>query len=157
MNEFAQNQDILAGPPVGLAFTSQEKAGSVIPAHSSLSTVKQDLVLIVDDDQGVREALKFALQLEGLAVATCDSGTELLCHPDLHRARCLVLDYVMPGMNGFAVLNELKRRNITLPVILITAPLSREVEQRALAAGVAGVLEKPLLEDVLINKIRNVM
>ena len=121
------------------------------------TTAPQDLVLVVDDDQAVREALKFALELDGLSVDTCDSGAELLRHPSLPNARCLVLDYQMPGMNGFAVLSELKRRNVTLPVILITAPLSREVELRAIAAGVAGVLEKPLLEDVLIEKIRHVM
>jgi FixJ family two-component response regulator len=117
----------------------------------------QNLVLIVDDDQAVRDALKFALELDGLSVDTCGSGAELLRHPDLSRACCLVLDYVMPEMNGFAVLNELKRRNVTLPVILITAPLNADVERRAAAAGVAGVLEKPLLEDVLIDKIRHVI
>lgn len=133
------------------------KADPVIAAKSPPATALQDLVLIVDDDQAVRDALKFALELDGLSVDTCDSGAELLRHPRLGSARCLILDYQMPGMNGFAVLSELKRRNVTLPVILITAPLSREVEQRALAAGVAGVLEKPLLEDVLIEKIRHVM
>jgi len=129
----------------------------VIAAPSHNATATDHLVLIVDDDQAVREALKFALELDGLAVDTCDSGAELLNHPRLPEARCLVLDYQMPGMNGFAVMNELKRRNVTLPVILITAPLSREVEQRARAAGVAGVLEKPLLEDALVKKIRHVM
>lgn len=117
----------------------------------------QNLVLIVDDDQAVRESLKFALELDGLAVGTCGSGAELLRHPDLSRADCLVLDYVMPEMNGFALLNELKRRHVTLPVILITAPLNPEIERRARAAGVAGVLEKPLLENVLIDKIRHVI
>jgi len=120
-------------------------------------TAQQDLVLVVDDDQAVRDALKFALELDGLLVDTCDGGAQLLNHPRLPDARCLVLDYQMPGMNGFAVLSELKRRNVTLPVILITAPLSREIERRAMAAGVAGVLEKPLLENILIDKIRHVM
>ncbi len=117
----------------------------------------QDLVLVVDDDQAVRDALKFALELDGLKVDTCDSGAELLRHPRLPDARCLVLDYQMPGMNGFAVMSELRRRNVTLPVILITAPISREVLKRAMAAGAAGVLEKPLLEDTLIETIRHVM
>jgi len=133
------------------------KADPVIAANSPTPTVLQDLVLIVDDDQAVRDALKFALELDGLSVDTCDSGAELLRHPRLSTARCLILDYQMPEMNGFAVLKELKRRNITLPVILITAPLSRDVELRALSAGVAGVLEKPLLENVLIDKIRHVL
>jgi FixJ family two-component response regulator len=129
----------------------------VSAANPTPPNALQDLVLVVDDDQAVRDALKFTLELDGLAVDTCDSGAQLLNHPRLPYARCLVLDYRMPGMNGFAVLSELKRRNITLPVILITAPLSREVEQRAMAAGAAGVLEKPLLENILIDKIRHVM
>ncbi len=121
------------------------------------SPALRDLVLVVDDDQAVRDALKFALELDGLTVDTCDSGAELLRHPRLPNARCLILDYQMPGMNGFAVMSELRRRNVTLPVILITAPISREVLQRAMDAGAAGVLEKPLLEDILIEKIRHVM
>jgi AmiR/NasT family two-component response regulator len=54
-------------------------------------------------------------------------------------------------------MSELKRRNVSTPVILITAPVSRDVLQRALAAGVAGVLEKPLLEDSLLEKIRHIL
>jgi FixJ family two-component response regulator len=129
----------------------------VIAALSYPSNEPRDLVLVVDDDQAVRDALKFALELDGLAVITCNSGLELLNHPELPHARCLVLDYLMPGMNGLSVLGELKRRNITLPVILITAPLSVDTERRATEAGVAGVLEKPLLEDVLIDKIRHII
>lgn len=129
----------------------------MIAQLSSQNSPRKDLVLIVDDDQAVREALKFTLELDGLCVDTCGGGAELLRHPSLPQAGCLVLDYLMPGMNGFAVISELKRRNISIPVIMITAPLSRDVERRATAAGVAGVLEKPLLEDVLLNKIRHVL
>lgn len=129
----------------------------MIAQNSHPNSANQKLVLIVDDDQAVRESLKFTLELDGLSVDTCDSGAALLRHPSLSEAACLVLDYVMPGMNGLAVMSELKRRNISIPVILITAPLSRDVERRAIAAGAAGVLEKPLLEDVLLDKIRNVL
>ena len=117
----------------------------------------QGLVLIVDDDQAVRDALKFALELDGLSVETCGGGEDLLRHPRLAQARCLVLDYVMPGMNGLAVMTELKRRDLAVPVIMITAPLSREIVRRAIAAGVAGILEKPLLEDALLERIRRVL
>lgn len=129
----------------------------MIAAKSSSPAPAQNLVLIVDDDQAVLDALKFALELDGLSVDTCSSGAQLLNHPRLQQARCLVLDYKMPGMNGFALMNELKRRDVASPVIMITAPLSPEVERRAVAAGVAGILEKPLLEDILLNKIRHVM
>jgi FixJ family two-component response regulator len=125
--------------------------------HPPQTAANTHFVLIVDDDHAVRDSLKFALELEGLLVDTCESGNALLGHPRLQLARCLVLDHQMPGMNGFAVMHELKRRNVCLPIIMITAPLSREIEQRALAAGVVALLEKPLLEDVLLDKIRRIL
>ncbi len=129
----------------------------MVVSNSVKTSPIQGLILIVDDDQAVRDALKFALELEGLSVETCGSGTELLRHPELSLARCLVLDYQMPGMNGFAVMTELHRREVTLPVILITSPVSRDIELRAAAAGAAAVLEKPLLENVLLDKIRHIL
>jgi len=116
-----------------------------------------DIVLIVDDDQAVRDALKFALELDGMSIRTCSSGEELLRHPDLGSAGCLVLDYRMPEMNGLAVLAELRRRGIDLPVVLIISNLTKEIERRANAAGVAKILEKPLIEDVLMKTIRRIL
>ncbi len=60
------------------------------------------LVLIVDQDRAVRDSLKFALELDGLRVETCGSAIDLMRHPGLWQARCLVLDHHPPAADGLA-------------------------------------------------------
>jgi len=120
-------------------------------------TKRRDMVLVVDDDCAVRESLKFVLELEGLVVSVCGSGEELLCHPDLDQAGCLVLDYKMPEMDGFEVLGHLAKRRLRLPVILITPNANGNLRDRAKAAGVRHVLEKPLSDGTLRDRIADVL
>jgi two-component system response regulator FixJ len=114
---------------------------------------KKIAVIVVDDDHAVRESLKFDLELEGLSVQALAGAAELLACPDLDKADCLVLDCKMPAMDGFAVLDALAGR-ITVPVILITAPVTETLRRRAERAGVFRVLEKPLLDKTLLKNIR---
>jgi two-component system response regulator FixJ len=115
------------------------------------------LVLVVDDDLAVRESLKFVLEQEGLKVDACAGGADLLVHPHLMRADCLVLDYQMPGMGGFEVLRELKTRDCRVPVILITGNATAGLRRRAALAGVRHVVEKPLLDSALIESISDIL
>lgn len=112
------------------------------------------IILVVDDDPAVRDSLKFSLELDGLTVHTCDSGMALLDHPQLKQAGCIVLDYKMPEMDGFEVLERLGERQNQVPVILITGPVTIRIRERATRAGVAQILEKPLLDTALIDRIR---
>ena len=73
------------------------------------------------------------------------------------KADCLIVDYRMPVMNGFDVLLWLRERNVTAPAILITGHPDWMLRSRALAAGFARVVEKPLLENQLVDSIREVM
>jgi two-component system, LuxR family, response regulator FixJ len=122
-----------------------------------IMTYGQEIILIVDDDLAVRESLKFALELEGLTVRVCGSGEELLNHPDLSAARCILLDYKMPVMDGLEVLDQLAARKIQVPVILITSRATGAVLRRARAAGVRRFLEKPLLDGALLDEIQQVL
>ena len=117
----------------------------------------RDIVLVLDDDEGVRESLKFSLELEGFAVRVCAEGRELLTHPDLERARCLVLDYRMPTMDGFEVLAHLAARGSGLPVILITSNVDLSLLRRAAGVGVLQVLEKPLSDSALLENIHTAL
>ena len=111
-------------------------------------------VLVVDDDLAVRDSLKFALETEGLAVETYASGRQMFASKSAVGADCLVLDYKMPEMDGFAVMEELAARKIAVPVILITAPVTDAIRHRAQKAGVFNLLEKPLLDGALAETIR---
>jgi two-component system, LuxR family, response regulator FixJ len=117
----------------------------------------RDIVFVLDDDEAVRESLKFSLELEGFAVRICADGGELLTHPDLGRAACLILDYRMPIMDGFEVLNHLAAKKVLLPVILITSDANNALRSRAARNGVFQVLEKPLSDSALLENIHTAM
>jgi two-component system, LuxR family, response regulator FixJ len=117
----------------------------------------REIVFVVDDDLAVRESLKFALELEGLAVSVCGSGAELLRHSDLPEAGCLVMECRMPLMDGFEVLDILAARGAKLPVILLTSYATAAFRHRAAAAGVKYILEKPLLNGSLVDRIHEVL
>jgi FixJ family two-component response regulator len=109
------------------------------------------VVVIVDDDPAVRNALTFSLRTEGIDVLTYESGAALLAAVP-ESIGCLVLDYKLPGLNGLDLLAELRRRRIPAPAILITTHPTSAVRQRAAAAH-AALIEKPLLGEALFHEI----
>jgi FixJ family two-component response regulator len=117
----------------------------------------QDIIFVVDNDLAVRESLRFALELEGLTVRPCGSGAELLRHPDLPHGRCVVMECNMPLMDGFEVLDFLAARRATLPAILLTSYASATLRRRAATVGVRYVLEKPILNGSLLERIQEVL
>jgi two-component system response regulator FixJ len=112
-------------------------------------------VHVVDDDPAVCASLKFALELEGYSVRTHASGLDLLEDRDLAAADCVILDYRMPDMDGLAVLSELAARSVKIPVILITAPVNESLRRRAAQKGVFSLLEKPLLDNILVRNVQD--
>lgn len=114
-------------------------------------------VMVVDDDDAVRQSLQFALELEGLEVQAYGSGPQLLAEEHLPASGCLVVDYYMPAMDGVELLDRLRLRKVDLPAILITAKATGEIRQRALRAGFRQVLEKPLEDSALIDGIRRLL
>ena len=120
-------------------------------------TEGQHLVLVVDDDLAVRESLKFALELEGLKVQALRGGAELLTHPQLWRADCLILSHHMPVMGSFAVLARLTALGCRVPVILIADHLTDALRRRAATAGVRYVVEKPFLDNALSDRIQDIL
>ncbi len=111
-------------------------------------------ILVVDDDEAVRESLKFALELEGLQVSLCRAGEELLVHPHLSVAKCLVIDFRMPEMDGIAVIQAVRSRGFALPAILITGHATAVLRQRADEVGAHALLQKPLAGTDLLDCIR---
>lgn len=118
---------------------------------------RRQLIFIVDDDQAVRDALQFSLQLEGLCVHVHSGGPALLADPNLNRARCVVIGDYMQQMDGFALLGNLHALNVSLPTIMLTSNATPRVQARANAAGVRSLLEKPLLDNDLIESIRIIL
>lgn len=114
-------------------------------------------VVLVDDDLAVLGSLRFFLELEGFDVISFESGKQLLSQPDLPSRGCFVIDYCMPLMNGLELTAQLRARQSTLPVILITGQPDRSIDQQAARAGVLHVLRKPQLNDGLVKYIREAL
>jgi FixJ family two-component response regulator len=111
---------------------------------------------VVDDDDAVRRALAFALDLEDFAVEVCASGETLLMKSlPLHDA-VLVVDERLPGASGLDTLNALRARGVELPAILVTSHPKTALKEAAAAAGVP-VLEKPLMGETLVAAIRDIL
>lgn len=115
------------------------------------------LILITADDQAVCEALQFALRLEGLSVHTHCEAAALLTDPNLPTATCVIVDDHRPYLDGFELLKQLRGRDIEVPVILLTHHATSRLRARAAGAGVQTVLEKPLLDNILVDSIRTIL
>jgi len=110
-------------------------------------------IVLVDDDAALRQALKFSLEIEGFEVETCETGEDLIAHGLPEADACLVLDYKLGGITGLDALETLRARGVALPAILITSNPKPGTRARAQRSG-ATIVEKPLLGDLLIAKIR---
>ncbi|MGL4291318.1 MAG: response regulator transcription factor, partial [Phreatobacter sp.] len=103
--------------------------------------VSRGLVIVVDDDEAVRNSLKFALELEGLEVRLYGGADELLAGPRLPAEGCLLIDYRMPLMTGVELVRTLRARQVKLPAILMTVDATAELRGRAQRTGFQKVLE----------------
>lgn len=112
------------------------------------------VVAVVDDDDDVRESLRFLLETAGYDVVVYDSAQAYLDHLADPAASCLVLDHHMPQISGVELLTQLHQRGIGVPTALITGSPSPDLVRRAAALGVARVLEKPLADDSLLRFVQ---
>jgi FixJ family two-component response regulator len=113
-------------------------------------------VYVVDDDDSVRDALKFVLEGQGFALRTFPSGAEALAGALVPDHSCLVTDYHMPGMDGLDLVGALRRRGNPIPAVLLTGDPNRRVRDRAAAADVP-VIAKWNLADDLVGRVHEMV
>lgn len=111
---------------------------------------------IVDDDDFVRDALKTLLKSAGFKVEVFGSAQEFL-DSGHYNGGLLILDVRMPGMDGLALQKKLVALGATLPIIFITAHEDIQARTKAMAAGAAAFLQKPLEDYVLLGCIDRVL
>jgi two-component system, sensor histidine kinase and response regulator len=121
--------------------------------------IRQAHVLIVDDEPHSRELLKEILTPEGYLLLTAASGEEALAMVAREQPDLILLDLMMPDIDGRQVAREIKSNPATenIPIIMVTALDNRETKMQGLAAGVADFLTKPVDHAELCARVRNLI
>lgn len=113
------------------------------------------VVFIIDDDAAIRDSLSWLVESVGLRVKTFANGDEFLEAYDPSLVGCIVLDVRMPGMSGLDLQEELNRQASDLPVLIITGYGEVQGAVRALKAGAADYLQKPVSDQTLLDRIQD--
>lgn len=111
------------------------------------------LVLIVDDDEEVREAIRELLLSVGLEALCYGSTRELLEAPTLAQTACLILDVRMPGLSGLDLQQRLAAGGMNKPIVFLTGHGDIPMSVQAMKAGAVDFLTKPVRDQTLIDAV----
>lgn len=115
-------------------------------------------VLLVEDDSLIAELLEMLLMLEGVDVAIAANGAEALARLEVDSFDLIVLDLMMPVLDGLGLLDQLGAIGQAHPPILVfSASTSPEIAERALEAGAAAIARKPLDRDEFVAIVRRLL
>ena len=117
----------------------------------------ENLISVVDDDESVRRTTTLLIESFGFRAAAFESAETFLRSGHLHDTSCLIADVQMPGMNGFELQSHLANVGCGIPIIFISAYLSKDSRQRATQAGAAAFLGKPFSDEQFLEAIRSAL
>ncbi len=109
--------------------------------------------LVVDDSRLMRTMMTAMLKAKGHQVMEAPEGQSGLEMAITKKPDCMLMDLLMPVMDGFALLAELQQRDLNLPVVVITADIQESVREQCLELGAAGFINKPIQEASLWEAI----
>ena len=112
---------------------------------------ERPLVVIVDDDQSLRNATRDLLKAAGFSTATFEDAESFLGSASRASASCLVADMRMPGMTGLELYQALVASGHGIPTVIITAHPEEPTQARAREAGITCYLSKPFAPDDLLE------
>lgn len=110
-----------------------------------------DRILVVDDDDAIREFVRQALEFEGYGVETAGDGAEAIAAIERDRPSLVLLDMRMPVLDGWGVVRTLRERSIQLPVVVMTA--AQDARRWADEVGAVAHLAKPFDIDDLFRVV----
>ncbi|MCW2725165.1 MAG: DNA-binding response regulator [Frankiales bacterium] len=115
-------------------------------------------ILVVDDDPGIRQLLTDVLEIDGHEVRVAADGVAAVRALEILRPHCIVLDVMMPGLDGYGVLRSVRKLDgDPIPVIMLTAAAEPDTAMRAWADGVDYFLAKPFEADEVLDLIAGLL
>jgi two-component system OmpR family response regulator len=116
-------------------------------------------ILVVDDEQSITDLVAMALHLQGMSVEVAHSGEEALAAVQAYRPHLVVLDVMLPDLDGFAVLERMRadRRSVDTPVLFLTARGGLDDRLRGLALGGDDYMTKPFSVEEMQLRISAVL
>jgi len=126
-----------------------------MPDHGM--TLRTGVVHVVDDDAAVLRSLGQLLGMVGYTARTYTSAENFLAVCDTVEPGCVVADIRMPGMDGLALQQELRRRSLHLPMVVISGHADVALAVRAMKAGAVDLIEKPFSEEALLRAVNDAL
>lgn len=111
-------------------------------------------ILVVDDDQAVRDSLARSLQYSGYEVASTADGVECLAHLSTHKVDAVVMDVMMPRLDGLETTRVLRSQGNDVPILILTARDAVGDRVDGLDAGADDYMVKPFALDELLARLR---
>ncbi len=147
-----------AAPKKGGAESFDMKFEDEKTVEQGLEEIEQHVsVAVIDDDIVIQELIDTAFADTGFRITAFNNGKEFMHSGDLETFDLVFLDLMMPEMNGFQVLHELKQRGLKLPVIVLSALSKKETVIEALRYGVSSYIIKPLRPEWILKKATEVL
>lgn len=111
-------------------------------------------ILVADDDKNTRQLLRAVLEAENYTVFTASNGEEALAIMDREHIDLVVLDIMMPKMDGYEFTEALRTANNNLPVLMVSAKQLPEDKHRGFLVGVDDYMVKPIDDEEMVLRIR---
>ena len=112
-------------------------------------------ILIVEDNKEIANLLSDFLRAENYTVSIAETGEKALTLYEKYGARLIVLDIMLPGMNGFSVCKKIREEN-NVPIIIVSAKDDKEDKINGLVLGADDYIEKPYDIDIMLAKIAGI-
>jgi len=114
---------------------------------------KDKKILIVDDSVVARMAIKKIISKKFTSISEASSGSEVIELLKNEKFDCLLVDYLMPGINGITTIKIIREMGLTTPIIVISANQQKTILDKFFELGVVAVLKKQVSEAELLNAI----
>ncbi len=126
-------------------------------ADASLVDRQTAAVAVIEPDKITRDSLQFLFESINLKVVTFTDAEHFLSALPGQTLTCLISEISLPGIDGLALIEQLKQMNKLLPTIILTRQNDVSIAVQAIHAGAADFIEKPFVEPVLLNRVLQIV